>query len=505
MKTVADFSDLTKSLVASGDLSAIWTQCGWMMLGNPRLNVRAVRDGLRALFSGKQSEEIMNKLARDYDLARFVEDGLQIHAVGTAAESEMFARDSNPLLNKLLPQDNKIRKLSGMWLEASARGFDTPINIIRATTYAAALDACQKNGKMLGAEERQTLAQLINYATGTGDMKFFKQGVFRRLLWAPSRISGQIQTIQNMVNLGLSSISDKLATKKFKNFDLDVRRTMFWQVYGRSLANYILLSGALYALSRLMWDDDDDDKRLVGKEFFNPLSAQFLKYNLGGNYFAPLGGMEIYLRTAARTVAGGRTDRYGRFKAFDGYQNGSTTDELMTTFVMNKLSPTMQLAVAALNREAKFETLETPGQILQYVVQNTVYPLTLHDSVEAMTENGIPTGAALTFMNLVGLSSWSYGHVKRDTAVRSLNASLKAYNEFAKAGDTEKLRALMNRYDWLKPQYRVRLTNLAGQYRKIAGQNKKAIAAGRANANMMARQAQLAEQIYAIMHEAEGQ
>ena len=505
MKTVADFFDLTKSLVASGDLSAIWTQCGWMMLGNPRLNVRAVRDGLRALFSGKQSEEIMNKLARDYDLARFVEDGLQIHAVGTAAESEMFARDSNPLLNKLLPQDNKIRKLSGMWLEASARGFDTPINIIRATTYAAALDACQKNGKMLGAEERQTLAQLINYATGTGDMKFFKQGVFRRLLWAPSRISGQIQTIQNMVNLGLSSISDKLATKKFKNFDLDVRRTMFWQVYGRSLANYILLSGALYALSRLMWDDDDDDKRLVGKEFFNPLSAQFLKYNLGGNYFAPLGGMEIYLRTAARTVAGGRTDRYGRFKEFDGYQNGSTTDELMTTFMMNKLSPTMQLAVAALNREAKFETLETPGQILQYVVQNTVYPLTLHDSVEAMTENGIPTGAALTFMNLVGLSSWSYGHVKRDTAVRSLNASLKAYNEFAKAGDTEKLRALMNRYDWLKPQYRVRLTNLAGQYRKIAGQNKKAIAAGRANANMMARQAQLAEQIYAIMHEAEGQ
>ena len=72
-------------------------------------------------------------------------------------------------------------------------------------------------------------------------------------------------------------------------------------------------------------------------------------------------------------------------------------------------------------------------------------------------------------------------------------------------GEDARLRALMNRYDWLKPQYRVRLTNLAGQYKKVADMNKKAAAAGHMNASMVARQAQLSEQIYAIMREAEGQ
>ena len=504
-KTVADFFDLTKSLVASGDLSAIWTQCGWMMLGNPKLNIPAIRDGLRSLFSGKQGEKIINDLRRQYDLDRFKEDGLEIHAVGTAAESEMFARDSNPIINKFLPPDNKLRRLGDMWLEASARGFDTPINIIRATTYAAALDACQKNGRMLGKEERQTLAQLINYATGAGDLKLFKSGILKRVLWAPGRVSGALQSIQNMINLGLSSISENVATQKFRNIDIGVRRNMFWQIYGKSLRNYMLLTAILYALSHLIWDDDDDDKRIVGDEFFVPTSAKFLKFNIAGHYISALGGMEIYIRTIARVIAGGKTDRYGRFKEFDGYQNGEATDELMTTFVWNKLSPTMQLVAAAINRKARFETLETPGQILRYVVQNTVYPLSLHDSVEAFAENGIPTGAALSFMNLVGLSSWSYGHVKRDTAVRNFNASLKAYKEFAKNGEDARLRALMNRYDWLKPQYRVRLTNLAGQYKKVADMNKKAAAAGHMNASMVARQAQLSEQIYAIMREAEGQ
>ena len=444
----------SRNIVAGFDLSSVLVQGGWWALGHPKDAVKALYFGLRSLLSSKYAAERTNAMMADEDFDTIYDKnkmGVALNLTGTA--ESMLGRSAGT--TEVFVHNYALKKLGifgeNMAIRASERGFAAPLDYARFTMAKALLEKYrQLNGRnaQIPAEVLKEFGRIVNITTGKGD--FWKHPdagtnlIVRNLLWAPSRVSSQMQIATgSLVAMAIRMNARGQITPNMTGYLL--KETLGKQVAG--FFGFLMLAALLKAA---MQGDDDDDKNLFdGLVEINPLSKNFGRINLGGYSVSATAGIERYLSEAAIVITGkqkrntpevkkdGTVNEYWNLRGDDRDRIMPLPAEDLVNFFLNKSPPlTSFVRFAVLNAKtpdgatvvrvgpgaANWRTWEEPTKdgkgkkklrsITRVAAENFALPLSAADFVEAAFGEGTKDPGDRLLRILIGASAFAGANIR---------------------------------------------------------------------------------------------
>ncbi len=335
-------------------------------------------------------------------------------------------------ISKML-NDNKI-------LRFGDRTYTMPLNLIR---FAYAKQMIAHLTKMYGEaylsteqgrKDLKLLGRVVNMETGRGDW-FTKNagGTFAaKILWAPGKFAGQLQTMFLPVTLLLNS--DRASSR--------TRALIFKQCWMRPLIGWAILVMALRAIAHLIGDDDRRDE--IG-DFIetNPLNPMFGRINLGGRRFSLSAGMESYITVASRIALKKTASKYNEERAL------SNPSDPFVNSLSNKFNPPVGIAWRLFVRRKDIDgtKLDNPNAIAYFLFKNLCMPITGTDFTktaldlkpgeflkreDAEARTGLLHKAVLLPLSFLGVSSNRYGWDAREADVANFDRLAKEFKALAK-------------------------------------------------------------------------
>lgn len=445
-ETLVGVSDISKRFIASADLSSIGIQAAVAaILRDPSLGWRTAKDALWAkggkgfAFSEEKCRELLEKMQNDPEWHTVV-DLMGIRISDWHADSGDFGEEYRKAgiaarrglgISKML-NDNKI-------LRFGDRTYTMPLNLIR---FAYAKQMIAHLTKMYGEaylsteqgrKDLKLLGRVVNMETGRGDW-FTKNaaGSFvSKILWAPGKFAGQLQTMFLPVTLLLN---DNRASAR-------TRAMVFRQCWLRPLAGWAILVMFLRAIAHLLGDDDRRDE--IG-DFMetNPLNPMFGRVNLGGRRFSLSAGMESYISVASRVAMMKTASKYDEEKRL-----ADPTGPIVNT-LSNKFNPPVGIAWRLARRKDVDGTkLDNPGAVAYFLFKNLCMPITGTDFTKTAFDlkpgefltredeearTGILHKAVLLPLSFLGVSSNRYGFDAREADVANFDRLAKEFKALAK-------------------------------------------------------------------------
>ena len=446
IETAVGVSDISKRFIASADLSSIGVQAAVAaILRDPSLGWRTAKDALWAkggkgfAFSEEKCRELLEKMQNDPEWHTVV-DLMGIRISDWHADSGDFGEEYRKAgiaarrglgISKIL-NDNKI-------LRFGDRTYTMPLNLIR---FAYAKQMIAHLTKMYGEaylsteqgrKDLKLLGRVVNMETGRGDW-FTKNaaGSFvSKILWAPGKFAGQLQTMFLPVTLLLNS--DRASAR--------TRALIFKQCWMRPLIGWAILVMALRAIAHLLGDDDRRDE--IG-DFMetNPLNPMFGRVNLGGRRFSLSAGMESYISVATRVAMMKTASKYDEEKRL-----ADPTGPIVNT-LSNKFNPPVGIAWRLARRKDVDGTkLDNPGAVAYFLFKNLCLPITGTDFTktaldlkpgeflkreDAEARTGLLHKAVLLPLSFLGVSSNRYGWDAREADVANFDRLAKEFKALAK-------------------------------------------------------------------------
>lgn len=417
--------NLARAVMTSFDLSALLRQGGFVALGHPVRAAESIPDMLKAFSSERAALKVENDIKDRDNAPLYKRAGLQI-TDDSGSLSKMEEAYMTRFLNKLerkpgQPARNFARTVFNVAtapVRGSARAYSTFLNKLRADSFDAMLASLQRGAEPTDAEIK-AIANYINVATGRGKVPLMSESAaagLNTIFFAPKLVASRFQLLAGQPLYGGSNRT----------------RAMIAQDYARYLTGVAVVY-ALGAMLNATLDEDEDDRRPFIE--LDPRSSSFGRMRFGDWFVDPLSGLAQVSTIIARTTAGETKtgagevrpqrpvrrltnllyetgqllDRAG-FEALAGefpekpnYEKlgmkDSTTLEAIGSFIRTKLAPVPGAGInwlAGTGFDGQITT--TAGE-----AGGLVTPMTFGNIADAMRDNGVPGGTALTMAEILGM------------------------------------------------------------------------------------------------------
>lgn len=373
---VAETANFVRALKASMDVSAVFRQGLFTVVSHPVIGAKALPDMFKAFKNDKHrfavEQDILNRpnahLYKEYEL-----ELTDIGADLSAMEETFMSRLAE-----------KIPGVSG-----SQRAYTTFLNKIRADCFDLLLkNLVQKEGLHTDAEGK-AIARLINEATGRGSLgkKANAWTGLNTIFFAPRLVASRFQLLAGHSMWGGTQASRKLIAKE----------------YGRFISGIAMV----YILASMAGDDDIE---------FDPRSPNFAKIRFGNTRIDPLAGLIQVTTFLAKEITGSKKTDRGRVVPLREYFNlgrgrkayNDDTFLTLARFVRSKFSPAIGISIDAWNGE------NVVGEKVDGEYWAKAFaPMAWVDTFEAMQEHGIPQGAAMGTLAMLGVGISTYDSRQR--------------------------------------------------------------------------------------------
>lgn len=369
--------NFARTVMASYDLSATGRQ-GWMLvLGHPKTAISAFKAQINALRSEHMAYKIDQEMRNDPEFAESVSKG----------KVEYTEYDGKTVKMEESFMSRLARFIPG--IEASQRAYTTFLNKMRLDVYKTMRRSLAKSGTPTDAE-LLSLGSYINISSGRGDLgkHALASQSLATIFWAPRLFLSRFQLLAGAPLYHGSARTRKLIAGE----------------YARFLGGMAMI----YALAELSGAEIEED----------PRSGQFGKIIYGNTRIDPLAGLAQATTLIARIATGETKTAKGEIVALRGEKKPFTrsTVDYISQFLRSKLSPLIGTAVDIAAGETIVGEPVTPTSI----VKRSVVPLAFQDIYDAMIDQGIPKGTAISMLAFLGFGVQTYETAqskKSDTAI----------------------------------------------------------------------------------------
>lgn len=359
-RTAGHALDFERAIKLGGDLPPLLRQAGFVTLGRPALALRAFSRTAKTFASESSARQVALELSE------------RPNARSGAYKRAMGLDVSEPARQDEFMDSSWIRKLPPF--ANLERWNSTFLTVLRADYFDALAASLGRNGKLTPGEER-IVGNLVNVATGRGDLYSLERGVgiLNQFLLAPKWVAARYQLAlgQPLVrNLGEGSARVRIAVAK---------------EYARTLTGIALVAG----LAKLAGGDD------VSIEL-DPRSSDWGQMRIGNLRLNPLFGVQQVVTALAR-LGSGRT----KSTATGAVKPNDRATELGRQ-LRSKLAPIPGAVWTA--TEIATGTKPPPGFPTTYggVAADLAMPITAKDFFEATDELGLPRGVAVWMWGSLG-------------------------------------------------------------------------------------------------------
>lgn len=391
LTNVGEAFNFSRMLKTAFDLSAVFRQGGIFALSHPIISIRAARDMLRQFASKSYYERSEDALRQRpnaplYERERVLAD---MHGPLNARE-EMFVSRWLHGIAEVKPGESLARKFALLLprgLVASERAFTGYLNRVRADVFDASLDALKRNGKPTDAEIH-AIGNWVGVATGRGPMGAKLEnsaGLMATLFFAPRYAISRFQLLAGQPLYGGTARTRQLIARDYARVGI-----------GLSL---------FYLLNSL-----DDEAQIT----FDPRSTDFGKVRFGNTRIDPLTGMSQAVVFVTRLAAGEKTTQKGEVVPLrEQYRwsakgkvpyGGQKEGDVVLNFLRNKSAPIPSALADVLTGENTRGELTTASG----TAENMAVPMVIGDVYEALQDQGMPRGAALSLLAILGMGSQVY-------------------------------------------------------------------------------------------------
>lgn len=374
-RRAADIYDAARAIMTTGELSFILRQGKFAALSHPIQTARALPDTFRSLVANEAR-------ARAIDL-QVHNDPLAVKAkaakLALVEEDVSLHKQEEILMGRLVGRLPVVRNFN--------RAAHIFLNKIRLDMWKDLRKSLSKSGEPTPAEDAQ-IAQFVNEATGRGGLGKLEAAAvpLARVFFAPRYFASRLQ-----MAAGHSLWGGTMRT----------RRAIATE-YARALVGL----GLYYTLLKLGLSTNKDDKKNA-KLSFDPRSSDFGKLVVGDTRLDPLAGMAQVITFASRMALGETKSASGVVRPIRGanlpYGSEKATD-VAARFGRSKLHP-VPASVANL-----FDGTDLAGNktSLAGEIGGMVAPITYVDVYQALANQDLPEGTALSLLALLGEGLQTY-------------------------------------------------------------------------------------------------
>lgn len=377
-RTGREVLSIPRAIMASMDLSAVRRQGGIFFMSHPLKALAAMPDMIRAARSERAYFDLMQKIRERPNADMYRSSGLSMTDVTTPRLSQMEESYMSQWANHI------------PLVAHSQRAYVYYLNRLRADMFDSMAKTLSRKG-VPTPEQAKVIANLINVFTGRGTVP----GQYATAMVA----ANDAFFAPRYVLSRLQAVTGQPLRYSLKHGDIGVTKIVAGE-YARALIGYALVYGLVGTALKGYATIESD-----------PRSTEFGKIKIGNtriDLLSGLGQASVFLTRIAPEILG-----LGETKTQAGQVHSLTkgkniTDrifgDVVRDFFRGKLAP---LPAAYWNaREGQTVTGEktTTGQ----EVFRLVKPMTFKDIGDALQEQGVPAGVALSLLAILGDSVNTY-------------------------------------------------------------------------------------------------
>lgn len=377
-----------RAIKTAYDLSAVFRQGALLSVGNASKVPAAVSDMIWGMLNPRTFQRNQDAIQQRPNAKKGYDQAADLYF----SENEgPLNRQEEAFMGRL------VGKIPGV--AASQRAFSGYLNKLRADVFDAEVANLVRDG-VPTKPELQKIGDLVNSFTGRGRFKGQADVALTKLadyFFSPRYLLSRLQVLSGQPFFGGTARTKKIVAKQYAKSALGL--------------------GILYMTAKAMLGDD------VGITF-DPRSADFGKFKIGNQRIDPLAGFAQLGTFGARMIWGESKDDKGKVSAlrgkdhkFGAWDNG----DALLQFVRNKAAPLPGEALDFLLPKYK----PSGKGILQSVGQDNgvkpdsladkslkmgdkVVPISVNDVYDAIREQGVTKGTALSILAILGMGSQVY-------------------------------------------------------------------------------------------------
>jgi hypothetical protein len=365
----AEGLNTVRAILTSGDVSAVFRQGAFIVLGHPARAAQSVAPMFGAFVSEKAAyrinEEIMSRpRAADYAKAKLY----------------LSPTDSSGSLNKM--EENFMSRVAERipGVKQSQRAYVSFLNKLRADSFDAMANAMDGKDGAASEVQLKALANYVNVATGRGQLGYMEPAgaALSTVFFSPRNLVSRFQLI---------------AGQPLYHGDAKTRVAI-----GKEYAKFATGLGFLYLLAAYGLGEEIEK---------DPRSSDFGKIKVGDTRIDPLAGLSQATVLLARMWTGKTKKGSGLIVPIRGedvpYGQDDTAD-VLANFVRSKLSPALGTGI---NIAAGKNAVGEPVTVTSAVADMAI-PLALGDVGKTMEANGLTKGAIISTLSLLGMGVQTY-------------------------------------------------------------------------------------------------
>ena len=377
---IASPFNAARSLITSIDLSGVLRQGGFIVLAHPVRGAKLIPKMLKAFASDRAATDINEEILSRANAPLYAQSKLFLAPLdGTeklSQREEVFMTD---LIERLAESKIPVVRQLGQLVAGSERAYITYLNMLRADSFDTMVGAFSKGGQA-NQKEAEAIANFINIATGRGDMGNADQSavVLNTIFFAPRYSVSRFQLL-----LGQPLLKGTAQTRK---------------AIATEYARYLIGLGLVYALGLAAGGDVEDD----------PNSSDFGKIRFGNTRLDPLSGMAqvtvLLSRIRSGVLKSTTSGKEYKLRGEDKRYGGPDVSKIVGSFLRYKFSPMLSAATNIVTGEGPIGEKTTP----RTVARDLTIPLALRDVFEAMKDQGVPAGTAMSILAIFGVGLQTY-------------------------------------------------------------------------------------------------
>lgn len=398
---IREMTDLSRALLTSFDFPPIFRQGGFIVLGRlPHKTLKVLPDTIKAMFSEREQFRVNEEIRSRPNAQNYMRDKL---ALTEFAPNTRLSRMEENIASRWLRKMPNWTVIAPI-IRASGRGYTTLLNLLRADAY----DSMTKAIPDITPVEGKHIAAAINDATGRSHLGRAEKSAtwLNSFLFAPRLMVSRFRIATGAPLRGGTMRSKKAVAG----------------MYGRTLIGLSTVYGLGIAAG--------------AKVELDPRSSDFGKLRFKNTRLDPLMGLSQATVLMARLATGETKDASGKiqplretFRPLNAFRKnplggkpkyGQGAFETMARFLRSKLSPATGNTINVLTGK---DFIGNPVTPLDAAVAMAT-PISFGDIVDAMEEQGMERGAALSFVSMWGMSMQTYEKGKGPKRTKTLSEAM---------------------------------------------------------------------------------
>ena len=376
-----EIGHISRSLMTSMDLSAVFRQGGIAVYSHPALAKEASKEMFKALVSEQNEFNSAEKMRQ--------------HQLWQKSQTAKLAITTNE--GQITKQEESFM---GRWADrvpgvaGSGRAYTTFLNSMRFNLFVTMVDSIGKNGQVT-TDEAKVIANYINAATGRADFKRLNESAatLNSVFFAPRYVASRFQYLTLPFALPWMKTTPRV-------------KKMIAQEYARTFAGAAVFIGSLLTLAAITADGEEEEPTFE----IDPRSTDFMKIKISDTRLDPLAGLSQVIVFSSKVLSGQtKSATSGKVKSLSdvgGSPFAQTRWSITGRFLRGKLGPIPGATVTTLN---DFTDVVGQKHSPAGLTAGLFIPLSVREVRDSIVARGYSKGTAISMMALFGMGVGSYG------------------------------------------------------------------------------------------------